>query len=146
MVRSMMGFTSMPLSFWGYTLEIACIILNKVLSKSIEKTPYEIWIGRKPTLSYFKVCGCSTYVKCSQTDKLGLRSYKCYFIRYPKKIRGYYFYHPIEQKVFVGLKATFLEKKCLGEGFVAAKVELNKAQQVEDLTQFSEPTELDLIR
>ena len=48
--------------------------------------------------------------------------------------------------MFVGLKTTFLEKEFLGEGIVVAKVELNEVQQIEDLTQFTEPTELDLIR
>ena len=126
MVQSMMGFTSLSLSFWRYALETACIILNKVPSKSVEKTPYEIWTRHKRTLSYLRVWGCPTYVKRSQTDKLGSRSDKCYFIRNVKETRGYYFYHLIEQKVFVGLKTTFLEKKFLDEGIVVAKVELNE--------------------
>ena len=121
-----MGFTSLPLSFWDYTLEAACIILNKVSSKSIEKIPYEIWTWRKPTLSYLRVWGCPTYIKRSQIDKFGPRSNKCYFIEYPKETRDYYFYHPIEQNMFVRLKATFLEREFLREGVVAAKVELNK--------------------
>ena len=122
----MMGFTSLPLSFWGYALETAYIILNKVPSKSIEKIPYEIWTRHKLTLSYLRVWGCPAYVKHSQTDKLSLRSDKYYFIGYPKETRDYYFYHPIEQKMFVGLKATFLEKEFLGEEIVTTKVELNE--------------------
>ena len=42
MVRSMMGYASLPISFWGYALESACYLLNRVPSKSVEKTPYEI--------------------------------------------------------------------------------------------------------
>ena len=129
-----MRFTSLPLSFWGYALETACMILNKVPSKSVKKRSYEIQTGRKPTLSYLRVQGCPAYVKHSQTNKLSPRSDKYYFIGYPKEIRGYYFYHPIEQKVFIGLQATFLEKEFLGDGIVTAKVELNEVQQVEDLT------------
>ena len=48
--------------------------------------------------------------------------------------------------MFVGLKETFLEKKFLGEGTIVAKVELNEVQQLGELTQSTEPTELDLIR
>ena len=109
-------------------METACIILNKVPSNSIEKTPYKIWIGHKPILSYLWVWGCSAYVKHSQNDKLGPRSDKCYFIGYAKEIWGYYFYLPIEQKVLVGLKETFLKKEFLGERIVASKVEFSKAQ------------------
>ncbi|KAL8519205.1 hypothetical protein ACS0TY_010227 [Phlomoides rotata] len=32
----------------GYALETAAYILNLVLSKSVPKTPSELWTGRKP--------------------------------------------------------------------------------------------------
>ena len=55
MVRSMMGFASLPISFWGYALESASYLLNRVPSKSVIKTPYEIWTGRKPMLAHLRV-------------------------------------------------------------------------------------------
>ena len=109
-------------------LESACYLLNRILSKSIVKISYKIWIGRKPILSYLRVSRCPTYVKWLVIDKLGPRSDKCTFIGYPKETKGYYFYHADEQKVFVSLRATFLEKKFLGEGTVASKVELDEVQ------------------
>ena len=127
MVRSMMGFASLPISFWGYALESAYYLLNRVPSKSVIKTPYEIWTGRKPALSHLRVWGCPTYVKRLVTDKLGPRSDKCTFIGYSKVIKEYFFYHADEQKVFVSLKATFLEKKFLGEGTDAIKSKLGEA-------------------
>ena len=145
MVRSMMGFASLSISFWGYALESACYLLNRVLSKSVIKTPYEIWTGRKPALSHLRVWGCPAYVKRLVTDKLGPRSDKCSFIGYPKETKGYFFYHADEQKVFVSLKAIFLEKEFLGEGTVASKVELDEVQQVEGPTPIAEP-ESDMIR
>ena len=42
MVRSMMSQSDLPLSFWGYALEIAAFTLNWVPSKSVVKTPYEM--------------------------------------------------------------------------------------------------------
>ena len=92
MVRSMMGFAGLPISLWGYALESACYLLNRVPSKSVTKIQYEIWIGCKPVLSHLKVWRCSTYVKHLITDKLGPRSDKCYFIGYSKETKGYYFY------------------------------------------------------
>ena len=41
MVRSMMGFASLPISFRGYALESAYYLLNRVPSKSVIRTPYE---------------------------------------------------------------------------------------------------------
>jgi hypothetical protein len=142
----MMGYASLPISFWGYALESACYLLNRVFSKSVEKTPYEIWTGRKPVLSHLRIWGCPTYVKHLIIDKLGPRSDKCIFIGYPKESKGYYFYHAEEQKVFVALKAIFLEKEFLGKGTVASKVELNEVQQVENPTPSNQPIEEELIR
>ena len=55
MVRSMMSLTDLPLSFWGYALETATFTLNRAPSKSVETTPYELWFGKKPKLSFLKV-------------------------------------------------------------------------------------------
>ena len=56
MVRSMMYLTDLPLSFWGYALEIVAFTLNMAPSKkSVEMTPYELWFGKKPNLSFLKV-------------------------------------------------------------------------------------------
>ena len=77
-------------------------------------------------------------------DKLGAGSNKCIFIGYPKKTKRYYFYLTDEQKVFISLKAVFLEKKFFRKGINASKVELDEVQQVK-LTQSSETIKLDLI-
>ena len=54
-VQSMMSLTNLPLSFWGYALETATFTLNRAPSKSVETTPYELWFGKKPKLSFLKV-------------------------------------------------------------------------------------------
>jgi hypothetical protein len=91
MVRSMMSQADLPLSFWGYALETAAFTLNRVPSKSVEKTPYEIWTGTHPGLSFLKVWGCEAYVKCLMSDKLAPKSDKCFFVGYPRETKGYYF-------------------------------------------------------
>ncbi|GJZ74501.1 retrotransposon protein, putative, ty1-copia subclass [Tanacetum coccineum] len=47
--------TTLPLSFWDYALESATRILNMVPTKKVDKTPYELWYGKIPNLSYLKV-------------------------------------------------------------------------------------------
>nr|GEU50155.1 hypothetical protein [Tanacetum cinerariifolium] len=58
MIQSMMSQTTLPNSFWDYALETAARILNTVPTKKVEKTPYEVWHGQAPKLSYLKVWGC----------------------------------------------------------------------------------------
>ncbi|GKF02976.1 retrotransposon protein, putative, ty1-copia subclass [Tanacetum coccineum] len=55
MVQSMMNLTTLPKSFWGYALESAVCILNMVPTKKFKRTPYEIWHGKAPKLSYLRV-------------------------------------------------------------------------------------------
>ncbi|WVZ90398.1 LOW QUALITY PROTEIN: hypothetical protein U9M48_036704 [Paspalum notatum var. saurae] len=113
MVRPMMSQTDLPLSFWGYALETVAFILNRVPSKSVEKTPYEIWTGKCPKLSFLKIWGCEAYVKRLTSDKLHPKSDKCYFLGYPRETKGYYFYNREEAKVFVARNGVFLEKEFL---------------------------------
>ena len=79
-----MSLTNLPLLFWGYALETTTFTLNRAPSKSVEMTPYELWFGKKPKLSFLKVWGCDSYVKKLKPDKLEPKSEKCVFIGYPK--------------------------------------------------------------
>ncbi|KAK9003914.1 hypothetical protein V6N11_018808 [Hibiscus sabdariffa] len=54
MVRSMMSHTDLPTSFWGYALETTAFTLNRVPSKSVQKTPHEMWTGKRPSMSFMK--------------------------------------------------------------------------------------------
>ncbi|KAM1643804.1 hypothetical protein ACFX2K_013588 [Malus domestica] len=74
MVRSMMSSADLPVTFWGYALYTAAYLLNRVPSKSISQTPYEIWHGRKPSLNHIKIWGCEAYVKKLEATKLEARS------------------------------------------------------------------------
>ena len=96
MVRSMMSLTNLLPSFLGYALETAAFTLNRAPSKSVETTPYELWFGNKPKLSFLKVWRCEVYVKKVQPDKLEPKAEKCVFIGYPKETIGYTFYHRSE--------------------------------------------------
>ena len=111
----MMSLTDLPLSFWGYALETAAFTLNRAPSKSVETTPYELWFGKKPKLSFLKVWGCDAYVKKLQPEKLEPKSEKCVFIGYPKETIGYTFYLISEGKIFVAKNGSLLEKEFLSK-------------------------------
>ena len=132
MVRSMMSFTDLPEYLWGYALETAAHLLNRVPSKAIPSTPHEIWTGRKPSLKYVKIWGCPAYVKVTQQDKLAPKGYKYRFIGYPKNSMGYQFYDPEERNVFVSRYATFLEKEFLLNRGDCRKIELDELNQNEN--------------
>ncbi|KAJ9552953.1 hypothetical protein OSB04_016998 [Centaurea solstitialis] len=105
MVRSMMCRSMLPVSFWGYALETAAHILNRVPTKSVEKTPYVIWTGKKPKLSFLKIWVITV---------------------------GYYFYNPSENKVFMARNGEFMEDKFLSLNNTINDVDLQEVE--EDIT------------
>ena len=70
MVRSMMSYSILPLSFWGHAIQTACYLLNNVPSKLVPKTPYELWTNRKPNLNHIRIWGCPTHVLDKEAKKL----------------------------------------------------------------------------
>ena len=47
MVRAIMSYSTLLTSFWGYALLTACYPLNNDPSKSVPKTPHELWMARE---------------------------------------------------------------------------------------------------
>nr|GEX53589.1 putative retrotransposon protein [Tanacetum cinerariifolium] len=112
------SYTNESSIYADYTLETAARILNMVPTKKVEKTPYEVWHGQAPKLSYLKVWGCEAFVKrdtLTKPEKLEPRSIKYIFIGYPKETSGYFFYYPPENKVLVARNAEFLENSLINQ-------------------------------
>ena len=95
MVRSMMSLTDLPLSFWGYALKMAAFTLNRAPSKSIEMTPYELWFGKKPKLSFLNVWAGMLVGERSRNSKNFLRNTKIYLWRDQQRVERECIYIPL---------------------------------------------------
>ena len=118
MVRSMLSNSTLPVSLWMEALKTATHISNRVPSKSVPKTPYELWTGRKPSMNYMHVWGCAAEAKLFNPSlgKLDPKTESCYFIGYPEKSKGYKFYCPKGSTKFVETRhAVFLEENGCAE-------------------------------
>jgi hypothetical protein len=116
-----MSRAEQPLSFCVYALETALFTLNRVPTKSADKTPYEVWTGRVPNLSFLKIWGSEAFVRRLMLDKLGPKSDKCFFIGYPRETKGYYFYNKSDNKIFVARHGVFLEEEFFPKKIVGAE-------------------------
>jgi hypothetical protein len=94
MVSSMLSYSTLPISLWMDALKIDVHILNRVPSKLVPNTPYEMWTDRKLTLNYLHVWGCPAEAKLFNLSigKLDPKTMSCHFIGYPDKSKGFYFY------------------------------------------------------
>ena len=80
-------------------------------------------------MSFLKIWGCETYVKRKALSKLKPRSDKCIFVGYPKETKGYYFYNPIENKVFVSRCGAFIEKEFLLQRPSGSKIDFEEVPE-----------------
>ncbi|TYK04655.1 ty1-copia retrotransposon protein [Cucumis melo var. makuwa] len=55
MMNAMLLSSSLSDNMWGEAVLSAYFILNKIPHKRLDKTPYELWKGHAPNLSYLKV-------------------------------------------------------------------------------------------
>ena len=53
MMRCMMSRSNLPKYLWEEAIKTALYILNRVPTKSMSKTPFELWTERKPCLNHF---------------------------------------------------------------------------------------------
>jgi hypothetical protein len=116
MVRSMLSYSTLPISLQMEALKTVVHILNRVPSKSVPKIPYEMWIGRKPTLNYLRVWACPAEAKLFNPSigKLDPKTVSCHFIGYPNKSKGFRFYCPDKYiKIVETRHAVFLKDEMI---------------------------------
>ena len=88
-----------------------------------------MWTGKRPGLSFLKIWGCEAYVKRQAFDKLAFKSDMFLFVGYPKETKGYYFYIPSENKVFVARNGVFLEREFISKRVSGSKTSLEEVQE-----------------
>jgi hypothetical protein len=123
-------------------LKTAIHILNRVPSKSVPKTPYELWIGRVPFLRHLRVWGSPAEAKVFNPNiaKLDPKTVTCHFIGYPNRSKGYHFYCPDKYTKFVETRhAVFLEDELMRGSMVAQKIHLEEKRVYAPNPMIQEP-------
>jgi transposase InsO family protein len=63
LVRAMLDDSGTPKKFWAEAINTSCHASNRVyIHRLLEKTPYELLIGKKPNISYFHVFECKCFI------------------------------------------------------------------------------------
>ena len=74
MVKSMLNYSSLLESFWGYALETSIYTLSLVPFKSVLKTPIELWKGSKPCFNHIRIWGTIVENECDTKLLFGTKS------------------------------------------------------------------------
>ena len=71
MARTMLCDNNLPKYFWAEAVSTACYISNRVFIRPLlKKTPYELWKGKRPNISYFHPFGTKCYILNNGKDNL----------------------------------------------------------------------------
>src|SRR5215216_3289705 len=90
--RTMMAEFKSPYNFWAEAINTACHASNRLyLHKGLNKTPYEILTGNKPSLKYFRVFGCKCFIlkKGVRLSKFEARANEGIFVGYATNSHAY---------------------------------------------------------
>nr|GEW67432.1 retrovirus-related Pol polyprotein from transposon TNT 1-94 [Tanacetum cinerariifolium] len=69
--RTMLADSKIPTTFWAEVVNTACYVQNRVfLTKPHNKTPYELFHGRTPVISFLRPFGCHVTI-LNTIDHLG---------------------------------------------------------------------------
>ena len=96
--------------FWGKAVLTATFLINRIPSRALksDKTPFELWHGKKPQLKYLKVFGSTVYVHNKiKTTKFESKSWKGTLVGYVPN--GYKLWNP-ETNTFVNARDVIVDE------------------------------------
>nr|GEY57389.1 putative ribonuclease H-like domain-containing protein [Tanacetum cinerariifolium] len=83
--RTMLADSFLPILFWPEVVNTACYVQNRVLvTKPHNKTPYELLLGRTPSISFMRPFGCPVTIlnTLDSLDKFDRKVDEGFLVRY----------------------------------------------------------------
>nr|GEU59976.1 retrovirus-related Pol polyprotein from transposon TNT 1-94 [Tanacetum cinerariifolium] len=112
--KTMLADSKLPTTFWAKAVNTSCYVQNRVLViKPHNKTPYELFLGRKPALSFMRPFGCPVIIlnTLDQLDKFDEKSNDSFFIGYSINSKAFKVFNTRTRFVEGNLHINFLENK-----------------------------------
>ncbi|GJT57207.1 putative ribonuclease H-like domain-containing protein [Tanacetum coccineum] len=111
---TMLPDSLLPTVFWAKAVNTACYVLNRVLvTKPHNKTPYELIIGRPPSISFMRPFRCPVTI-LNTLDPLGKFDGKAeegFLVRYSVNSKAFRVFNSQTRKVEENMHVNFLENK-----------------------------------
>ncbi|GJX60504.1 putative ribonuclease H-like domain-containing protein, partial [Tanacetum coccineum] len=111
-VRTMLADSKLPTTFWAEAVNTACYVQNTVLvTKPYNKTPYELFLGRKLALGFMNPFGCTVTI-INTIDHLGKFDGKTdegFFVRYSINSKSFRVFNSRTRIVEENLHVQFSE-------------------------------------
>ncbi|GKD13389.1 putative ribonuclease H-like domain-containing protein [Tanacetum coccineum] len=112
--RTMLADSLLPTVFWVEAVNTACYVLNRVLvTKPYNKTPYELIIGRAPSISFMRPFGCPVTILniLNPLGKFNGKAEEGFLVGYSVNSKAFRVFHSETRKVEKNLHVNFLKNK-----------------------------------
>ncbi|GJR96315.1 putative ribonuclease H-like domain-containing protein [Tanacetum coccineum] len=112
--RTMLADSLLPTVFWAEAVNTACYVLNRVLvTKPHNKTPYELIIGRAPSISFMRPFGCPVTILNTlyPLGKFDGKAEEGFLVGYSVNSKAFRVFNTETKKVKENLHVNFLENK-----------------------------------
>ena len=104
MARCILIESSLPYEYWPFAVRYAIYTMNRLPTKSIGwKTPYELWMKRKPEVDHMRPFGCIAYAQIDKILRTSIEptSTKCTLLGYAQYQKGYVLEQQHDKKIVV---------------------------------------------
>lgn len=104
---------------WGEALLAAANIINILPNSANEnRSPDEVWNGKKPDISKFKLFGCKALalIPKQKRKKLDEKTLETIYLRPADDVKAYRLYDKCNRRIIVSRDVTFFEDQMMNEG------------------------------
>ncbi|GKC44935.1 putative ribonuclease H-like domain-containing protein, partial [Tanacetum coccineum] len=112
--KNMLADSLLPIVFWAEAVNTACYVLNMVfVTKPHNKTPYELIIGRPPSISFMRPFGCPVTILNTlyPLGKFDGKAEEGFLVGYSVNSKAFKVFNSQIEKVEENLHVNFLENK-----------------------------------
>lgn len=115
MTRCLLTDSKLDKNLWCEAMMTANYLQNRLPTSAADRTPYEMWHGRRPDYSSIKVFGSQAWVQIPRVKrkKLDASAICMQFVGYASQQKGYRFWNENKKEIVISRDARFVE---LGNG------------------------------
>lgn len=113
----------LPKKFWAEAVNTAVYLRNRTVASGLNnKTPFELWFGRKPDVSHIRIFGSKIMVHIPKEKRLkwDKKAVNCILVGYSENVKGYRIYNPVKNTISTSRDIIVIE-----EGMNRSNVTIN---------------------
>ena len=111
MARCMITDANLENKYWGKAVNTANYLQNRLPSKPINKTPFELWYSKVPNVEHLHIFGCEAFVHIPDTKrkKLDEKARKLIFVGYSEESKAFRLLDKETNKIQISRDVIFLD-------------------------------------